>query len=295
MPPQAPRTIAERGNRNASTIRGWSRRSGAVSFDPAGRLIGQETGTLAAWQSETVAPSAWTGLAVARTAETRYDLMSRKVREWTREGAAGPVRTMTEYGYDAQGRLECTAVRMDPAAFAFTGTPNACLASGAADRIARIVYDEAGRAVQQRVGTGAEEGAEATFAHNLNGQRTVVSDGNGNRAELRYDGNDRRTGGRSMQRYCFLRVSVFKSHSEFRRIRPLLEFQMQHLPLPKPPDSDKIAVAPRAPDRQTSIPRLMVEKGLVSLSIDRALWAIAGIVAAFRSPEVIQIMLDRLG
>ena len=35
------------------------------------------------------------------------------------------------------------------------------------------------------------EAAEATWAYNLNGQVTTVIDGNGNRAELRYDGHGR--------------------------------------------------------------------------------------------------------
>jgi YD repeat-containing protein len=46
--------------------------------------------------------------------------------------------------------------------------------------------------LQQRVGVGtSDEGAEATFAYNQAGQRTAVIDGNGNRAELRYDGHGR--------------------------------------------------------------------------------------------------------
>jgi RHS repeat-associated protein len=46
--------------------------------------------------------------------------------------------------------------------------------------------------VQLREGVGtADEGAEATWAYNLNGQVTTLIDGNGNRAELRYDGHGR--------------------------------------------------------------------------------------------------------
>jgi RHS repeat-associated protein len=176
------------------------------SYDPAGRLIGAETGTLSDWQSEAVAPAAWgQAFGVARTAETRYDMMSRKVREWTREGASGAVRTMTEYSYDPAGRPACTAIRMNPAAFAFAGLPDACAANapGTAanaygpDRITRNVYDAAGQRLQLRVGVGSAgsgndvEAADATWAYNLNGQVTTVIDGNGNRAELRYDRHGR--------------------------------------------------------------------------------------------------------
>ncbi len=164
-------------------------------YDPAGRLTRVETGTLAAWQSEAVAPSAWTGFTVLRTAETQYDAMSRKTREWMREGAAGTIRTLTQYSYDALGRLECTAVRMNPALFASPpasactlGTPG----SGGPDRITRNVYDAAGQRLQLREGVGtSDEAAETTSAYNLNGQVTNVVDANGNRAELRYDGHGR--------------------------------------------------------------------------------------------------------
>ena len=44
--------------------------------------------------------------------------------------------------------------------------------------------------MREGVGT-ADRGAEATWAYNLNGQVTTVIDGNGNRAELRYDGHGR--------------------------------------------------------------------------------------------------------
>ena len=60
------------------------------------------------------------------------------------------------------------------------------------DRIARNVYDLAGQRLQRREGVGsAVEAAEASWAYNLNGQVTTVIDGNGNRAELRYDGHMR--------------------------------------------------------------------------------------------------------
>jgi YD repeat-containing protein len=166
------------------------------SYDPAGRLTRVETGTLAAWQSEAVAPAAWgASFTPNRTLETQYDMMSRKTRESVRDGAAGTVRTLTQYSYDAVGRLECTAVRMNPDTFgslpASACTPATAGAHGP-DRIARNAYDAAGQRLQLREGVGtAVEAAEATWAYNLNGQVTAVIDGNGNRATLRYDGHGR--------------------------------------------------------------------------------------------------------
>ena len=162
------------------------------TYDGAGRLTKVETGTLASWQSEAVVPSAWGArFTVSRTAEIQYDSMGRKVRESVREGSSGAIRTLTQYNYDQLGRLKCTAVRMNPALF---GSPpaSACTQGTAGsegpDRIGMNVYDAAGQRLQLREGVGtADEAAEATWAYNANGQVTTVIDGNGNRAELRYD------------------------------------------------------------------------------------------------------------
>jgi RHS repeat-associated protein len=172
------------------------------SYDPAGRLIRVETGTLSAWQNETVAPAAWgAAFTVARTAETAYDAMGRKTRESLREGAAGPVRTLTQYSYDPLGRLECTAVRMNPAVFA-SPPDNVCELGPRGtgendygpDRITRNFYDAAGQRVQLREGLRTDaEAAEATWRYNLNGQISEVIDGNGNRALLCYDGLGRQS------------------------------------------------------------------------------------------------------
>jgi RHS repeat-associated protein len=166
------------------------------SYDPAGRLIKVENGTLSAWQSETVAPANWAGFTIFHTTETSYDPMGRKTREFVRDGAAGTIRTLTEYSYDALGRLECTAVRMNPAVYGSPPPASACAlgtqGSYGPDRIIRNVYDPAGQRLQLREGVGTtDEGTEATWVYNLNGQVTAVIDGIGNRAELRYDGHGR--------------------------------------------------------------------------------------------------------
>jgi len=64
------------------------------TYDGAGRLTKVETGELAAWQSEAVAPAAWANFTIYRTAETQYDAMSRKVRETLRDGVGGVAGTI---------------------------------------------------------------------------------------------------------------------------------------------------------------------------------------------------------
>jgi RHS repeat-associated protein len=166
------------------------------SYDGAGRLTKVETGTLSAWQSQEVIPEGWTGFSVARTLETLYDSRSRKIRDTLREGSVGTIRGVTQYAYDNLGRLTCTAVRMNPALFGSLPA-SACdqaipVGGDGPDRITRNVYDAAGQRLQSREGVGTGiEAAEATWAYSPNGRITTVIDGNGNRADLRYDPFDR--------------------------------------------------------------------------------------------------------
>jgi len=172
------------------------------SYDGAGRLLKVETGALAAWQSEAVAPANWPGFTIHQFIDTLYDAMGRKTRETARgyqiPGTGQPVAyRLTQYSYDNLGRLECTARRMNPSSWAALPA-SACvpvpppIGVHGPDRITRNVYDAAGQRLQLREGVGsADEAAEATWAYNLNGQVTTMIDGNGNRAELRYDGHGR--------------------------------------------------------------------------------------------------------
>jgi RHS repeat-associated protein len=166
-----------------------------TTYDGAGRATKVETGELAAWLSEEFAPQNWTGYTIFRTLETSYDAMGRKIREFLREGDTGPVRTVTQYSYDAAGRPECTAVRMNPGVFASLPasacTPGTAGADGP-DRITRTLYDAAGQRLQLREGVGsADEATEATWAYDPDGRIATMVDGNGNRADLHYDGHGR--------------------------------------------------------------------------------------------------------
>lgn len=165
-----------------------------ITYDAAGRLIRVEKGKLAAWQSEAVAPSAWAGFTVFQTLETAYDVMGRKVRDTVI--ASGATQQVTQYSYDAMGRLECTALRMNPAAFG--SLPASACTQGTAgtqgpDRITRNHYDAAGQLlkVQKAVGTALVED-HATYTYSANGQQTSMTDARGYRAMFEYDGHDRR-------------------------------------------------------------------------------------------------------
>ena len=174
-----------------------------ITYDAAGRLTKVEKGELVSWQSEAVAPKDWTGFTVLQIVNTDYDALGRKTREAVSgvgsDGAGAPaVQAVTEYRYEARGLLECTAVRMNPNVWA-TPLANACIPGTAhpdhgPDRVTKNVYDAAERLVQVREGVGTSaEAAEATYSYTPNGNKAFVIDGNGNKAELRYDGHDRLT------------------------------------------------------------------------------------------------------
>jgi RHS repeat-associated protein len=164
------------------------------TYDAAGRLIRIETGSLSQWPGN-AAPSAWSGFSVFTYVDTSYDIMGRKTLEIVSSG--GVAYSATQYSYDAVGRLECTAVRMNTAQYGSLPASACALGnegSQGPDRITKNVYDAAGQVVQVRkaLGTSLEQ-AEATYSYTSNGKQEYVIDANGNRAQMVYDGFDRQS------------------------------------------------------------------------------------------------------
>lgn len=165
-----------------------------TTYDARGNVIKVESGELATWQSEVVAPASWSGFTIHKTAHSAFDGSNRKIKDWV-VGNNGVTVTMTQYSYDNVGRLECTAVRMNPATYNSLPTSACTHATEGADgkdRITKTVYDAAGQVLQLRkaVGTTLEQ-AEVTYSYTQNGKQEYVIDANGNRAKLTYDGHDR--------------------------------------------------------------------------------------------------------
>ena len=160
-------------------------------YDAAGRLVRVEQGALAQWQSESVAPSAWTGFTIYKTIDTSYDALDRKTREAASGG--GVVTGVTEYSYTPDGQVECTAVRMNPGAWA-TPLADKCVpgprhSDHGQDRISRNAYDEAGQLTEAWDGVGTPlERREALWTYDGNGQKTSLVDARSYRAEMAYDG-----------------------------------------------------------------------------------------------------------
>lgn len=154
---------------------------GAVTLSESGTTNGQSD---AAWQAFTP------GDAV----QIAYDANGRKTTETLQAG--GAAQALTQTTYDNVGRVDCVAVRMNPAAFA--SLPASACSIGSAgsaglDRIVKYAYDGADRvtSVTQGYGTGSQ--ATETVAYTPNGQTSYVVDAKGNRTTAEYDGFDRPT------------------------------------------------------------------------------------------------------
>jgi RHS repeat-associated protein len=178
------------------------------TYDLAGRLTKVEKGELAAWQAENVEPRLWTGFTVLQQVDTSYDALDRETVESVSglgTGETGPltVRTVTQTSYDLAGRVDCTAVRMNPAAWGSL-PPSACTLTttvgNAPDRITHNVYDEAGqllkvqRAYQITTANffpATLQQDYATYTYSGTGKPTSVVDADGNLATMGYDGQDR--------------------------------------------------------------------------------------------------------
>lgn len=161
-----------------------------VTYDAASRVIKVESGTATGSTSQANLDA----MTVLRTVETTFDGNGRKAIEKLK-GSDGVVAQLVQYSYDAAGRLECTALRMNPAVFG--SLPASACSSGTAgshgpDRITKLYYDAAGRPVRQESGVGtAAVGNDAVTSYTLNGQIYTATDGENNTTTYEYDGFDR--------------------------------------------------------------------------------------------------------
>jgi RHS repeat-associated protein len=132
-------------------------------------------------------------MSVLEAVEVGYDSHARPV---TRKlVAGGSAHALTQTSYDALGRPECAATRMNPAAFG--SLPSSACSLGAEgshgpDRIAKTLYDAAGQVTEVRsaVGTGVEA-ADVVTTYTANGKVATVADGENNKTSYEYDGHDR--------------------------------------------------------------------------------------------------------
>jgi RHS repeat-associated protein len=142
--------------------------------------------------------SDWAAFSPAQAVETVYDSNARPIVGKLTSGST--VYALSQTSYDALGRPECSAQRMNPAVFGTVTSTSACTlgtqgtGSGdyGPDRISKAFYDAAGRAYKTRTALGtADEADDAIMTFTANGQVETATDGENNKTTYEYDGHDR--------------------------------------------------------------------------------------------------------
>ncbi|MDR6624346.1 polymorphic toxin type 28 domain-containing protein [Caulobacter segnis] len=170
------------------------------TYDSAGRLTKVETGTLSSWQSEAVAPSAWSGFTVLKRMDIGYDSRGRRIREISYGG--GAAIGLTQYSYSDAGLYDCVAVRMNLAAFQsnplqFSLTNNdACApttpaSGGDPDRITRTDYFADRQVKKVTSGYAVQPMVVRENTYTDNGRLKTEADGEQNATLHEYDPYDR--------------------------------------------------------------------------------------------------------
>jgi RHS repeat-associated protein len=134
----------------------------------------------------------WAAMTVSETVTSTFDANALKVTDIL--SAGGTTYVATQYAYDAAGRPDCVAQRLNPAVYG--SLPGACTlgpqGSFGPDRISKQTYDAADQVtiVTSALGT-AEVSNDATSTFTANGRTATLTDTNGNTTTYEYDGHDR--------------------------------------------------------------------------------------------------------
>ncbi len=163
-------------------------RAQRITYNLDGQPIAIEYGTVNS-QSD---PD-WALFATLERVNTVYNAQALPVRqELVAQSATQAVMQMS---YDAAGRLQCEAVRMNPAVFASLPASACTLGAQGAngpDRIVRYTYNGADQVTQVTSGFGTANAiTEVTNFYTNNGLLAATQDGAGNRTSYEYDGLDR--------------------------------------------------------------------------------------------------------
>jgi RHS repeat-associated protein len=166
-------------------------RAERFTYDANGNVTRIEEGTA------TSLTGAFTPAASGERAEMTYDGLGRKLTDKLVSGtiASPVVNTLTQYSHDAKGRLNCAAVRMNPAAFGSLPADACTLGTAGSfgpDRITKSVYDNADEVTQVQVAVGTADAAnERTLTYSNNGALQTLTDGENNKTTYVRDGFDR--------------------------------------------------------------------------------------------------------
>ncbi len=162
------------------------------TYNSNGKLTNTEIGNVNS-QSD----ADWAAMTVNQSVATTYDANGRPIKQ--ESAAAGTVYTVAQSSYDSLGRIECTAVRMNPAIFASLpssacalGTQGSAAGDFGPDRIVKSTYNASSEPIKIQTAFGSSDQAdEVSKAYTVNGKLDYVVDAENNRTDYTYDGFDR--------------------------------------------------------------------------------------------------------
>ncbi|MEN5145596.1 RHS repeat domain-containing protein [Brevundimonas diminuta] len=163
------------------------RRAQRVTYNADGAATLVEQGTVTGLTDPN-----WAAFASLQQVAIAHDVYGRPTHQ--RLQAAGTTFSLAQIGYDAQGRTDCVATRMNPSAFA-SPPASACTSSTTAgygpDRIMKYGYDVAGQLTSTISGYGSGTTITESATYSANGLPLTLTDGKGNVSTLEYDNFDR--------------------------------------------------------------------------------------------------------
>jgi RHS repeat-associated protein len=164
------------------------RRAIRTTYNNDGQVTEAEVGTV-----NGTTDTDWAAFVSLQQSTQTYDANARRTVSTTTAG--GNTYNVAQYSYDALGRPECSALRMNSATW--TSLPSSACSLGTTgtfgpDRITKNTYDTIGRVTQVQTAAGTSDQAnEATGTYNKNGTLATLTDAEGNTTSYVYDDFDR--------------------------------------------------------------------------------------------------------
>jgi RHS repeat-associated protein len=160
-----------------------------TTYDSHGLVTKVEQGTVNS-QSD----SDWASFSSLQETDTGYDSNLRPVTQSSVSGST--TYALTQASYDADGRAQCVAQRMNPSAWSSLPSDACTLQTAGSegnDRIVKRTYDNSGQVtlVQTAYGVTGTQADEVTTTYTSNGMASSVTDAEGNKTSYVYDGFDR--------------------------------------------------------------------------------------------------------
>lgn len=161
-------------------------RAQRFTYNPRGQVTLVEAGSM-------TSATGWSSFSTLQRQETVYGDYGRALRTM-QQSANGTTYALQQVSYDAAGRVECSATRMNPALFA--SLPGSACTLGTVggfgpDRIVQNTFDGVGRVSSTVSGVGTAAAQTESVTYTPNGQPLTLTDGRGNVSQMEYDGFDR--------------------------------------------------------------------------------------------------------